>query len=100
MINQEYWQEAKAWASDVFRQISDAMSSPDKKIDGETLRIYEELKDFGWFELHPLKENAASTIYHLAIVKYGKIKWHKEREPKNKPPTSKWQKVAQTKPRR
>tara|TARA_Y100000310_G_scaffold345691_1_gene468323 strand:- start:3625 stop:3933 length:309 start_codon:yes stop_codon:yes gene_type:complete len=85
---------AEDWAEKMYTDMARAQSDVSAKLEGEGLRIYNELKEWGWFELHPVGDDATETAtrIHLATIKYGKLKWQKDHPPKEK--KSKWEIVT------
>jgi hypothetical protein len=87
---------AEDWAEKVYHNICLALEDPSVALEGDDLRIYQELKAWGWFELCPISDDNAEPItrMYLAMNKYGKLKWAADHPPKPKP--SKWDIVAGT----
>jgi len=81
---------ALEYGEQVYNEIYLSIEDPAKKIEGETLRIYEELQDWGLLSKYPLKEQPSHELYVtvIAMQKYRHLKWSKAHPPRPKP--SKW----------
>jgi|TARA_Y100000310_G_scaffold276053_1_gene292943 hypothetical protein len=92
-LDLEIKQIAEDWAEKIYVRICQAASDPAISLEGEELEFYTELKEWGWFDLCPIEDDDREmlTRSHLAIRKYGKLKWAKKHPPKKK--LSKWEVV-------
>lgn len=93
MIDKSLQLVAADWAEQIVHNICLSIN-PQYKIEGESLEIYNNLKEWGWFDLHPITDDdkEESTRLLLTMNKYAKLKWAKDHPPKKKP--SKWEIVA------
>jgi len=92
MIDKSIQKLASDWAEKILHSISLSVNS-EYKIEGEALSIYNNLKEWGWFDLHPLTdEEEETTRLLLTMNKYAKMKWAKDHPPREK--RSKWEMVT------
>jgi len=101
-LDDELKKLAMDWAEKTVNEIEIAFEDPSIAVKGETCKICEELKAWGWFERRPLgiaknndnqeKDNTMIYIYMLAMERYKKLKHEKDHPPK--PKLSKWEKVT------
>lgn len=93
MIDKSIQSVASDWAEKIIHNMFLSVN-PEYKLEGEALEIYNNLKEWGWFDLHPLTvdEGEDSTRLLLTMNKYAKIKWAKDHPPRKKP--SKWEMVT------
>jgi len=70
--------EAIERANKIVEDIINAYSDPAKSVHGESLKFYQELRDWGWFDTYPVSENRPIYIKTLAMILYKDIKWQKE----------------------
>ena len=99
IINKTIWEEAQDWASQVWKNFESSKSDPTKSLNEEESRIYSELREFGWFTDVADDGEAMRLVTekHIAIIKYGKIKWKRAQAEKkrNEPPKpTKWERVS------
>ncbi len=99
-LNKDLKNIALGWAEKIVQDMYAATHDPSYKIDGDTLQLYKELTEWGWFDMCPFKNTKGEeiTIIMLAIRKYGKLKWQKGHPPKKKP--SKWEIVTGKAPKK
>ena len=85
---------ADDWAEKVYHRFCLAKEDPAVALDGEDLSMYDELKEWGWFDLCPIGDDNAEPITRmfLALRKFAKLKWQRDHPPKEK--LSKWEKVT------
>lgn len=71
-----------------------AFKDPAKPLTGEALRVYQELKEWGWLDDYPIQENSHQMMYRkmLAMEKFRQLKWQRDHPPREKP-RSKWEVV-------
>lgn len=81
---------ALEFGEQVYNDIYVSMEDPEKKVTGETLKIYEELKDWGLLSKYPFREASSHEFYVIIIAmqKYRHLKWNKAHPSAPKP--SKW----------
>lgn len=92
-IDNHLFDQAKYWAESVVGNFHKYNNNEISKFDSDDEnRLWNELTEFGWFDLCPLGKGDEITKCHLAIQKYGKLKWNKENDKKNK--LSKWEIVT------
>ena len=82
------------YGEQIFNEIYVSQHDPQKKIEGETLKIYNELEDWGWLNDVPIDDPRANDIYikMIAMQKYRHLRWRKAHPPKKK--LSKWEIVT------
>jgi len=96
-LDEETKKLAIDWAEKIFNDIERASHDPLAKLEGDSLKVYEELKTWGWFDRMPLDVDGDKTvadshmiyIQMLAMDKYRRIDWAKKHPPKEKP--SRWE---------
>jgi len=88
-MDKELQDQAIKWATEVYTKFKIAVENPGQPLENADLDLYRELTEWEWFNLNPSEE---ITIKHLAIRKYGKLKWAKDHPPKPKP--SAWEMVT------
>jgi len=83
------------WAEKIYNNIYLALTDPSAGMNPETVRIYNELKDWGWFDLVDIDGDKSHEIILklLAMPRYKQLLDHKKN-----PPLSKWQKVMGNRP--
>ena len=93
MLDAELTKIAQGWAEKVLNDIIRAFSGPEYGLEGESLKVYNDLKEWGWLEDHPLENDASEGVLLklLSQQKYSKLKWDKDHPPE--PKLSKWEKV-------
>ena len=86
-LNEELKRIAIEYGEKVFNEIYVAMEDPTKKLDGETLKVYEELKDWGLLGTYDLKAPESHELYvtMIAMQKYRHLRWQKAHPPRPKP---------------
>lgn len=84
----------------VVSDIVSAFKDPSNPVIGETLKVYQELKEWGWLESCPIQEAANQIMYKkmIAMDKYRQLKWSRDHASSAKP-KSKWEKVMGRAPR-
>ena len=100
-LDDEMKRMAIDWAEKIFNDIEIASHDPLATLKGDALKVYEELKIWGWFDKMPLDVDGDKTtnmdshmiyIQMLAMDKYRRILWAKKHPPKEKP--SMWEFVT------
>lgn len=63
-----------------------------RALGGEALRIYDELKEWGWFDDYSLNDPQTQFMFRkmIAMNQYRHLKWQAEHPSKEKP-KSKWE---------
>ena len=81
-------------AEEMVEAILYASQDPTRQISGETLTVYKEFCDWGWFDEYPLSEIENLSILKriIAMNHYKQLKFNFEHPPKEKPRT-KWEHV-------
>ena len=77
-----------------------AKTNPTVSIDGEALKIWKELEEWGWLNRFPIENEDNSWLYEhmLAMTQYRHKKWQAAHPvPKDKPKKSKWEVVMGSK---
>lgn len=93
MLDPQLKDMARDWAEKTLHEICAACNSPSYKIEGDSLKTYEDLKDWGWLDKFQLDQDNSEEILLilLSMQKYAKLKWAKDHPPKKK--LSKWEVV-------
>lgn len=103
-LEQELKNLALDWAEKVYNDIYMALTNPDRSITGNELKIYEELKSWGFFEKFPLLGDDDEEISHTLLImilareRYNKLKYEKDHPPAKK--LSKWEIVTGRMPKK
>ena len=99
-MDSELRDQALDWAEKVIQDIEKASSSAEYRVEGDSKKALDQLNEWEWLDSFPLDSDQGrkATKTHLAIQKYGKLKWKKENPPKKQ--ASKWEKVVGKMPRR
>lgn len=79
------------WANSHIAKFIKAKNDPAHPLEGETLDLYREMTDWGWWEHQEVDSKATRTL--LALRKYGKLKWAKDHPPKG-PKVTPWERVS------
>ena len=84
---------AEGWAEKVLQDICKASMTPEYGLEGESLKVYRDMKEWGWLDDFPIDKEGSETVLMklLSQQKYAKLKWQKDHPSKPKP--SKWEKV-------
>ena len=84
--------QAMEHGAQIVNSIIAACGDPSKPLAGESLRVYQDLKDWGWLDDHPIRDEHNQMMYRkmVAMDKYRQLK--RQSDPNNKP-RSKWEKV-------
>jgi len=101
-LDQELKNLALDWAEKVYSDIYIALTNPDRSISGNELKIYEELKAWGFFDKFTLlgdeDEDEDKELSHTLLImilareRYNKLKHDKDHPPPKK--MSKWEFVT------
>ena len=93
-LNDELKRIAMEYGEKIYNEIFVAMEDPTKQLEGETLKIYEELQDWGLLDKYPLREQVSHEVYvtMIAMQKYRHLRWQKAHPPRPKP--TKWEIVT------
>lgn len=85
---------AMEYGASIVDSIITAFKDPAQPLTGEALRIYQELKDWGWLDDAPIMEHEHQMMYRkmIAMEKYRQLKWQRDHPPREKP-SSKWEVV-------
>jgi hypothetical protein len=90
-LDNEIKEQAIAFAKQTIENIKNAHKDPLSKLNEEEVKIYEELKNFGFFDFYPILSGEWDQLYLLIIAtgKYKTLKYLKDNPPQPKP--SKWE---------
>jgi len=66
--------EAVERAVTIYDEIKEACTRPDKSINGETLQIYKELADWGFFEKYAISDIANKWLYVTVLAMHFTMK--------------------------
>jgi len=94
MINLEIKKIADDKAEGIYHRMYMAATDPTQSLNEEDARIYQELKEWGWFEHCPFDDDSKEVItrLYLSMTKYAKLKWREDHPVREK--LSKWEKVT------
>ena len=76
-LNDELKRVAMDYGEKIYNEIFMSLEDPTKKIEGDAIKIYQELLDWGWTGEFPLNHQQAHDVYVrlIAMTKYRKLKW-------------------------
>ena len=99
MINLEIKKIAEDKAEGIYHRMCMAAADPTLALNRDEARIYQELKEWGWFDHFPLDDEGEQiTRLYLSMTKYAKLKWREEHPVKDQ--RTKWEKVTGKAPKK
>jgi len=80
---------------EILDSILKATSDPSKKITGEALNIYNDFKEWGWFDHFDINDESNRWMYITMIsqIMYRHLRWEHENPKTGKQQLSKWERV-------
>lgn len=88
---QNYKIEAVEKAIQIYEEIKSACTRPDKSIEGDTLKIYRELADWGFFEKYSIADVANKWLYVTVLAMHFMMKNNPLYDLEKKDEKGKWQ---------
>jgi len=90
-LDQELKDLAIDWAEKIYNNMYRALTDPVQGMTPDTVKLYNDLRSWGWFDIVNIDDDDAHQILIklIAMPRYRQLLEHKKN-----PPISKWQKVA------
>ncbi len=95
-LNEEFKKQALKFAEKIYNSIDAASKDPSVVISGEALKIYEDLRDWRWFDGSLVEEEKLhkAIISLIAMQQYKHLRWKKEHPVKKVDKPTKWEIVT------